>query len=1024
MHKNILLSLWKQIVILTVIAILMITTLVPIIFKDITIKEAIFVAQGTAKQYALLRSYYTKNVISKLKYTERLSAASDHKNAKNHIPLPATMIHELSELSQQNDLQIKLYSAFPFPDRANRKLDEFQQQAWQQLNETPNEPFVSSEEIAGNNRVRVAIADILTEQACVDCHNNHPQTPKVGWKLGDVRGVLEVNIPINQQITWSKKASYQTMLLLIITLIVLLSILLLLFNKKVQDRLAKTLTPLRNQKFALNAHSLVSMADLTGKITYVNDKFVEISGYTEAEILGKDHSLLNSNNQPKAYWKKMYDMVSNGEIWRDEVRNRAKDGHYYWVDTTIVPNYSTANQVDGFTSIRTDITAAKEAAEQLELAREQADVANETKADFLANMSHEIRTPMNGVIGMTNLLLDSKLSVEQDKLANTVKTSAVGLLAIINDILDFSKVESGKMTLELLPFNLGQMVENIGTTLCVQAHKKGLQLICPANPITQQWVNADPGRIRQILTNLVGNAIKFTNQGEVAVFVHLLSQSNNEKHFRFEIKDTGIGISKEHQANLFEQFSQADNSTTRKYGGTGLGLSISKKLVELMGGEIGIESEVGKGSTFWFTLPLAIAPAIKSKEAPIYNTDIQNESVLIVDDNETNLELMHQLHQLWEIPHTTVASAKAAMAELTRAVKAGSPYTMAILDMHMPETDGIELCKQIQQIQQIPELSKTKLIMASSQAQRGDAAKMKDIGFLGYLTKPIHQSELFDVLLMVSGLKEATPQIITRHTAKEQVQFKAHILVAEDNATNQLVIEGLLRTLGITCDLAGNGQEAIASLGSGIHYDLIFMDCQMPELDGYAATRQIRASQLDNINSDIAIIAMTANAMAGDRQKCLDAGMNDYLSKPVDPSKVVAMLKQWLPKHEVSPAEQKNSDENLTENTSELVFDYDDMARRLMHDQELMKAIAEVFSQDMVEQIDELNASVTDNDVALATAICHKIKGASANVGGIGLSTIALEMEQADNIEGIKVHIDQLTQMFERLKEAMRQALY
>jgi len=775
-------------------------------------------------------------------------------------------------------------------------------------------------------------------------------------------------------------------------------------------------------KLALDEHSLVSMADINGIITYVNDKFVEISGYQKSELLGKKHNILNSNNQSKSYWHDMHERVLSGKAWHDEVRNRAKGGHYYWVDTTIVPNFDSHKKIIGFTSIRTDITHQKELLNKLEIAKKEAEVASVSKADFLANMSHEIRTPMNGVIGMTNLLLDSDLSVEQAKLANTVKSSAVGLLSIINDILDFSKVEAGKLDLELIPFNLGKMMEDIGSSMSFQSHRKELPLICPANPIDHQWVKADPGRIRQILTNLIGNAIKFTSEGEVAVYVHLLEQNQGHKLFRFEVKDTGIGIGDTQQTLLFDKFSQADSSTTRKYGGTGLGLSISKKLVELMGGEIGIESEVGQGSIFWFTIPLLKTDEVVN--APIYNSDINNEKVLIVDDNETNLKLMHLLHKLWGIPHKLVNNAESALAELKHASQENTPYSMAIVDMHMPNTDGLALCKQIKAV---PQLAKTKLIMASSQAQRGDATKMKQAGFQGYLAKPIQQSELLDVLLMVSGLTETTPELITRYSATEHAQFKAHVLVVEDNTTNQLVIEGMLRTFGITVDLAANGEEALSALQVGTPYELIFMDCQMPVLDGYQATKKIRSSKSGLINSEIAIIAMTANAMAGDKQKCLDAGMDDYLSKPIDSNKVIEMLTKWLPNHTaLENAEAETIDKSLHRNTELITFDYDDMANRLMNDPVLMKTVADNFFKDLYAQINELKACIEENDVTQATCILHQIKGASANVGGIALSALALEMEmisKAGNMGDIQGRIEQLDKGFNALKGAMEQAL-
>jgi len=1283
MSKNIIHSLWKELVALAISGITIIIFIVPWVFNESTVKEATLVAKNTAQQYSLLRSYYTKNVIGKLTKSTEISAASNYHNQENTIPLPATMIHELGELSKTTGLQIKLYSAFPFPDRSARTLDTFQQQAWNKLNDNPNQPYIASQTINGIHLVRVAIADLLTEQACVDCHNSHPQTPKVGWQLGDVRGVLEVVVPIEQQITWQHDDSIELSVIFIILFLIIFYVILRIINKESRSRINDTLVPLKNQKRAMNAHSLLSEADKNGNITYVNDKFVKVSGYTKAELIGRKHSMLNSNNRSKAYWKSMHDTVLAGNTWHDEVRNRAKDGHFYWVDTTIVPNFDSDNNIIGFTSIRTDITEqienidnlaiakkqaeaanfaldqhslvsiatldgtmtyvnekfveisgfeehellgqkhnllnsnnqpksywqqmhqtviagrvwhdevrnrakaghyywvdttivpnydknqnvigftsirtditeqkenvdnlaiAKEQAEaanfaldqhslvsiakldgtilyvnekfvevsgyqqhellgkkhsllnsnnqtksywhdmhhtilaghvwhdevrnraknghyywvdttivpnydknkkvigftsirtditqqkdnlaNLAIAKEQAEVASNSKADFLANMSHEIRTPMNGVIGMTNLLLDSDLNTEQNKLANTVKSSAVGLLGIINDILDFSKVEAGKLDLELIPFNLGQMVGDTGTTMSYQAHQKGLHLICPATPIFHQWVNADPGRIRQILTNLIGNAIKFTEQGEVAVYVHLVEEMEDKKRYRFEVKDTGIGISKFQQIKLFEKFSQADNSTTRKYGGTGLGLSISKKLVELMGGSIGIESELGHGATFWFELPLQSTQAIG--ETPVYNTDIKHERVLIVDDNETNLELMHQLHKAWGIPHQLVNCPKKALLELELAEKHGSPYSIAILDMHMPEIDGLELCRQIQRS---PSLRQTKLIMASSHAQRGDASKMKTAGFQGYLTKPIQQSELFDVLLMVSGLQQADVGFITRHSTSQHAMFKAHVLVVEDNPTNQLVIEGLLRTLGITVDLAANGAEAISALQGMSNHDLVFMDCQMPILDGYQATKIIRSEGTGITHRDVPIIAMTANAMAGDKEKCLASGMDDYLSKPIEPKSVISMLKQWLP-HSVQKNSQPakpviNQSKNIAIKSDKqvVIFDYEDMATRLMNDPELMNAVADVFFQDLVEQIDELKVSIAEKDVIAAAATIHKIKGASANVGGKALSELALKMEmagKAGDLGAIADNIDQLELNFQLLKDAIEQAL-
>jgi len=375
MHQNILKSLWKPLVTLAFIGILSIVLVVPYIFNENTLKEATLVAKNTARQYSDLRIYYTRHVVSKLNQAGSVSVSSDHKNQKDHIPLPATMIHDLSELSKSSGLKIELYSDFPFPGRADRVLDAFQKQAWEQLNLNPNEPFITTQVVNGKHIVRVAVADFLTDQACVNCHNTHPLTPKVNWKLGDVRGVLEVVVPIDQQLNWLQNGSYQLSAIFIIIFMVIFTVMLNILNKESQHRIGAVVTPLENQTIAMNAHTLLSMTDKQGIITYVNEKFCQISGYTEEELVGKKHNVLNSNNQPKSYWLDMYQTVLAGKTWHDEVCNRAKDGHFYWVDTTIVPNYSRTGDIDGFTSIRTDITEKKQNAELLSIAKEKAESA-------------------------------------------------------------------------------------------------------------------------------------------------------------------------------------------------------------------------------------------------------------------------------------------------------------------------------------------------------------------------------------------------------------------------------------------------------------------------------------------------------------------------------------------------------------------------------------------------------------------------------------------------------------------------
>lgn len=646
---------------------------------------------------------------------------------------------------------------------------------------------------------------------------------------------------------------------------------------------------LKQQEFAQDQHSIVGITDVRGTITFVNDRFCEVSGYSREELLGKNHRILNSKKQGKIYWREMFNTITSGNVWRDEVCNIAKDGHEYWVDTTIVPFFGENGRPSSYIAIRTDISELKQTELSLKEAKETAEQANQTKSEFLANMSHEIRTPMNGVIGMTNLLLDTPLSQEQHSFAKTVNSSAKALLAIINDILDFSKVEAGMLELEPIKFDMGLMMHEFGRSIALHAHEKGLELICPATPVQHQWFSADQGRIRQILSNLVGNAIKFTESGEIAVYYTVLEQTelHSKPHTKLliEVSDTGIGLSDEQQEKLFERFTQADESTTRRFGGTGLGLSISKQLVEMMGGEIGIKSIEGKGSTFWFTLDLA---CVDSPTPLVAN--LHKQKILVVDNNLTNRTLLSQLLTNWQVEHALVDSGKAALKSLSAAVIEGVPYSIAIIDMQMPKMDGVMLGTEIKNNST---LADTHLVLLTSQSLHDNVKKIKAAGFDNYLNKPVDQSILYNTLQQIGGTKNET-KLVTTSKVNELPQFNARVLVVEDNQTNQMVAMLMLKKFGVHVDLAANGYEALRTLDNE-HYDLVFMDCQMPIMDGYEATRNIRSSQSKGCNKVIPIIAMTANSMKGDRDKCLNVGMDDFISKPVAPIELQHALQRWLP---------------------------------------------------------------------------------------------------------------------------------
>ena len=687
---------------------------------------------------------------------------------------------------------------------------------------------------------------------------------------------------------------------------------------------------LRQTQFAMDqAVDAIYWIDPQARIFYANEAASLMVGYSREELLTMTVHDLNPDFLASR-WPQFWEETRRNKTMSFETNHLTKDRRSLPIDIRV--NFLAYAGQEFHCAFVRDISERKlseaklaQAAQDLErknaelaVARDKALEAVKVKAEFLATMSHEIRTPMNGVIGMAGLLLDTPLTPEQREYAETVRLSSEHLLDIINEILDFSKIEAGKLDLEAVNFDLHTTVEDALSLLGARAYAKGLELTCLVQAGIPTLLRGDPGRLRQIVVNLIGNAIKFTEKGEIVVTVnaveepeHTMSASVKVPHrwFRIEVSDTGIGISPEQQAKLFQSFTQADGSMTRRYGGTGLGLAICKKLVEMIGGRIGVESTVGAGSVFWLTVPFDLQPE-RAQQTSLPSVALNGRRILIVDDHATNRKVLEQYLHGRGVTYESVENGVHALQCLHDAAVRQTPFDLAILDMQMPEMDGLELARRIKADRTI---SATRLVLLTSVGQRGDAKAAQDAGLDAYLTKPIRQSLVFECLGLVLGHTPGTARtvdqpaasIITQHTVAEvMMQSRPLVLVVEDNPVNQKVAANMIEKLGYRVNVAANGREAVESLAR-IPYALVFMDCQMPEMDGFEATRIIRAQeatlqQASGQSVHLPIIAMTANAMKEDREQCLAVGMDDFLSKPVTSKPLAAVLNRWLPLDTVS----------------------------------------------------------------------------------------------------------------------------
>ena len=803
-----------------------------------------------------------------------------------------------------------------------------------------------------------------------------------------------------------------------------------------------------------NSPVAIVVLDNGDKIISSNPAFERLYGYVTSEILGEHLDDLITNAEIRDEAIRYTQAVNATEPVHAIGKRKRKDGTLVDVEIFGVPVFVNGEKT-GNLAMYHDIS-------ELVRAQREAEESNRAKSEFLANMSHEIRTPMNGVIGMLELALDTKLSSEQTDYLQTSLHSAEALLSLLNDILDFSKIEAGRLELESINFSLRNAVEDVAYTLAARAQDKGLEMACLVDPDLASSLRGDPGRLRQILVNLVGNAIKFTHQGEIVIRAEPREKTDRFITVHFSVQDTGIGISSERQVAVFERFTQADGTTTRTYGGTGLGLTISKQLVEAMGGTIGLESKPGIGTTFWFdvkfenllpenhglTVPLTFSGPAKLTQARI----------LVIDDNQTNRMVLIKNVEMLGSRVDAVSSGAKGIESLRNAARAGDPYHVVLLDMQMPGMDGEQTARAIKSD---PSIKDAKILILTSMGQRGDASRLENLGCSGYLLKPVKQQMLFDAVMAVLGRSEdESVSLITRHILSEKRNVGVRLLLAEDNPVNQKLAVILLQKAGYLVDAVETGVAAFEKLTKANSYGVVLMDVQMPDMDGLEATRLIRAWELQN-NQHIPIIAMTAHAMTGDRDRCIDAGMDDYVSKPLEPKVLFSAIDRWLqitnakrtPVMDI-PQEPAIEDpinisvdlgrdwlgESAPVATTEsgvvvtpmvtpaerLPADLEAALFRFSGDRGFMKEMCQEFRNHLPARVEEFKSSLGVGDIKTIGRLAHNLKGVCLNFNAEPLAEVAARLEicgREENLAEVPALVEQVEKEINRLQEYLDQQL-